>query len=79
MLVIRAGWQWVAAEGPVELARRTTCCLASTRSGCGSCCVRSSPPPVARTTTGPTYDKVMADERRTAVLVTPDRIYANPA
>ncbi len=26
-----------------------------------------------------TYDRVMAEERRTAVLITPDRVYSNPA
>ena len=26
-----------------------------------------------------TYDRVMAAERRTAVLLSPDRVYSNPA
>ena len=50
-VVIRAGWQWAAAEGPVQLAGPTTRCPGSTRSGCVCCCARSSPLRAGRTTT----------------------------
>ncbi len=78
-LVIRAGWQWVAAEGPVELAgpddplpgvdaERLRILLREIFTAAGG-----------THDDWATYDKVMADEHRTAVLVTPDRVYSNPA
>ena len=78
-LVVRAGWQWVAAEGPVELAgpddplpgvdaERQRLLLREIFSAAGG-----------THDDWDTYDAVMADERRTAVLVTPDRVYSNRA
>jgi len=75
-VVIRAGWQWAAAEGPVEIA--------------GPDDPLPGFPPEALagllrhvfTAAGgthddwPTYDRVMAEERRAAVLVTPERVYS---
>jgi hypothetical protein len=46
-VVVRAGWQWVAAGGTHE--------------------------------DWDTYDRVMAEERRTAVLLSPRRVYSNPS
>ncbi len=76
-LVVRAGWQWVAAEGGVELAgpddplpgidaERLRLLLREIFSAAGG-----------THDDWDTYDRVMADERRTAVLVTPDRVYSN--
>src|SRR5215467_15173532 len=76
-VVIRAGWQWAAAEGPVEIA--------------GPDDPLPGFPPEALagllrhvfTAAGgthddwPTYDRVMAEERRAAVLVTPERVYSS--
>lgn len=71
-VVIRAGWQWAAVEGPAELIGP------------------DDPTPGVDvrlllrdvfTAAGGThedfdaYDRVMAEERRTAVLITPERIY----
>ncbi len=78
-LVIRAGWQWVAAEGPVELAgpddrlpgidaERLRLLLREIFTAAGG-----------THDDWDTYDRVMAGERRTAVLVTPDRVYSNRA
>jgi hypothetical protein len=78
-VVIRAGWQWAAAEGEVSLigpddpdpavdAERLRLLLR-----------------VVFTAAGGThddwdaYDRVMRDERRTAVFVRPERVYSNPA
>lgn len=76
-VVVRAGWDWVAAEGPVNLAgpddglpgldaQRIRLLLREIFTACGGTHDDWN-----------TYDRVMADEHRTAVLVTPDRVYAN--
>jgi PPOX class probable F420-dependent enzyme len=77
-LVVRGGWQWVAAEGPVELAgpddrlgamdaERIRLLLRQIFTACGG-----------THDDWDTYDRVMAAERRTAVLIIPDRVYSNP-
>ncbi len=76
-VVIRAGWQWAAVEGPVELAgpddpmpgvdaERRRLLLREIFTAAGG----------AHDDFG-TYDRVMAGERRVAVLVTPVRVSAN--
>ena len=77
-VVIRSGWQWAAAEGRVDLigpddpvpdfdADRLRLLLREIFTAAGG-------------THGDfdTYDRVMREERRTAVFVHPDRVYANP-
>jgi PPOX class probable F420-dependent enzyme len=77
-VVFRAGWEWVAVEGPVDLAGpddelpgldpgRVPQLLRDVFSAAGG-------------THGDwdEYDRVMADERRLAVLVHPERVYSNP-
>jgi PPOX class probable F420-dependent enzyme len=76
-VVIRTGWQWVAAEGPVELAGP-----ADDLDGLGPDGLRVLLRDVFTAAGGEhddwqTYDRVMAEERRVAVLVTPDRVYSN--
>ena len=72
-VVIRAGWQWASAEGPVELAgpddpmpgvdaERLRLLLREIFTAAGG-----------THDDWPTYDRVMAEERRVAVLVTPER------
>jgi PPOX class probable F420-dependent enzyme len=72
-IVIRAGWQWASAEGPVELAgpddpmpgvdaERLRLLLREIFTAAGG-----------THDDWPTYDRVMASERRVAVLVTPER------
>ncbi len=75
--VFRAGWEWVSVEGPVDII--------------GPDHPRADFPPDALrpllrgifTAAGGThdnwaeYDRVMADERRTAVFITPARITTN--
>ena len=77
-VVVRAGWQWAAAEGRVELAgpddpmpgvdaERLRLLLREIFTAAGG--------------THPdfgTYDRVMRAERRTAVFVYPERVYSNP-
>jgi PPOX class probable F420-dependent enzyme len=75
-VVVRAGWDWVAAEGGADLAgpddaladldpERIRLLLREVFTACGG-----------THDDWDTYDRVMAEERRTAVLVTPDRVYA---
>ncbi len=75
--VARAGWQWTAVEGTAQLIgpddphpdvdaevlRRLLRDVFSAAGGTHD--------------DWDTFDRVMADERRTAVLVTPDRVYGN--
>ena len=77
-VVIRSGWQWAAAEGRVDLigpddpkpgidAERLRLLLREIFTAAGG----------THDDFG-TYDRVMREERRTAVFVHPDRVYANP-
>ena len=76
-VVARAGWDWAAAEGPVELvgpddpvagidAERMRLLLRDIFTAAGG-----------THDDWDTYDHVMAQERRAAVLLTPDRVYSN--
>jgi PPOX class probable F420-dependent enzyme len=77
-VVIRSGWQWAAAEGSVDLigpddqeptidADRLRLLLREVFTAAGGTHDDFD-----------TYDAVMRAERRTAVFVHPDRVYANP-
>jgi PPOX class probable F420-dependent enzyme len=77
-VVIRSGWQWAAAEGRVDLigpddqepsidADRLRLLLREIFTAAGGTHDDFD-----------TYDRVMREERRTAVFVHPDRVYANP-
>jgi hypothetical protein len=77
-VVIRAGWQWAAAEGPVDLigpedpepgvdADRLRLLLREIFTAAGGTHDDFD-----------TYDQVMRAERRTAVFLHPDRVYSNP-
>jgi PPOX class probable F420-dependent enzyme len=74
---LRAGWQWAAVDGPVELvgpddpmpsisADRLRLLLREIFTAAGG-----------THDDWDTYDRVMAAERRTAVLITPERLYTN--
>jgi len=74
----RASWNWITVEGATELA------------GPDDALPGFDPPRLPGllrevfTAAGgthddwPTYDRVMAEERRTAVLIIPSRVYGNP-
>jgi len=77
-VVIRSGWQWAAAEGRVSLigpddqdpgvdAERLRLLLREIFTAAGGTHDDFD-----------TYDAVMRAERRTAVFVHPERVYANP-
>jgi PPOX class probable F420-dependent enzyme len=76
-VVIRAGWQWAGVEGPTELigpddpydgfdAERIRVLLRDIFQAAGG-----------SHDDWDEYDRVMADERRVAVLVMPERVYGN--
>ena len=77
-VVFRAGWEWVAVEGPVDLAGPDDP-LEGLDSGRVPQLLRE-----VFSSAGGThddwneYDRVMAAERRVAVLVEPERVYSNP-
>jgi PPOX class probable F420-dependent enzyme len=76
-VVIRAGWQWAGVEGPVELAgpddplegvdgERLRVLLREIFTAAGG-----------THDDWAEYDRVMADERRVAVLVEPERVFGS--
>lgn len=76
-IVVRAGWRWAAVEGAADLLgpddphpsvspEDLRLLLRSIFSAAGG-----------THDDWETYDRVMAEERRTAVLITPSRTYAN--
>jgi hypothetical protein len=78
-VVVRVGWQWASAEGAVEIigpddsypgidAERLRLLLREIFAAAGGTHEDFD-----------TYDRVMKEERRAAVLVAPDRVYSNPA
>jgi PPOX class probable F420-dependent enzyme len=77
-VVARAGWRWAAVEGRAQLIgpddphpdvddERLRLLLREVFTAAGG-----------THDDWPTYDRVMRDERRTAILVTPTRTYPNP-
>jgi PPOX class probable F420-dependent enzyme len=76
-IVVRAGWEWVAVEGPTEIAGPDDPLPGFDPAGLPEL-LRE----VFRAAGGthddwPTYDRVMAEERRAAVLISPERVYPN--
>jgi PPOX class probable F420-dependent enzyme len=76
-VLLRVGWQWAAAEGPVQL-----CGPGDPLPGVDAEGLRLLLRAVFTAAGGThddweTYDRVMAQERRTAVLMTPDRVYSS--
>lgn len=77
-VTVRSGWQWVSVEGSAEIigpddahpdidADRLRLLLRDVFTGAGG-----------THDDWDTYDRVMAEQRRAAVLVPPERIYSNP-
>jgi PPOX class probable F420-dependent enzyme len=76
-VVLRSGWQWAAAEGQVELAGPDDPVPGVDAEG-----LRALLRGVFTAAGGthddwPSYDRVMAEERRAVVMVRPDRVYSN--
>jgi PPOX class probable F420-dependent enzyme len=78
-IVARAGWQWVAVEGDAEIIGPD-----DPHPDVDSEALRVLLQDVFRAAGGShddwdTYDRVMAEERRAAVLIAPRRVYSNPS
>jgi PPOX class probable F420-dependent enzyme len=76
-IVVRAGWDWAAAEGPAELAGP-----GDPMPGVDAEALRLLLRAVFTAAGGThddwdNYDRVMAAEGRTAVLIEPRRVYSN--
>ena len=77
-IVVRAGWRWATVEGTAEIFGPDDPQLAVDADA-----LRALLRDVFRAAGGThddwnTYDRVMAEERRAAVLLTPTRVYTNP-
>jgi PPOX class probable F420-dependent enzyme len=77
-IVIRTGWQWAAAEGTAELVGPD-----DPRREIDAEALRQLLQNVFRSAGGThddwdEYDRAMAEERRTVVLIRPARVYGNP-
>jgi PPOX class probable F420-dependent enzyme len=78
-IVFRAGWQWASAEGTCEIIGPD-----DPLSGFDPAALPELLRAVFRAAGGAhddwaTFDRVMRDERRSAVLLRADRIYSNPS
>jgi PPOX class probable F420-dependent enzyme len=78
-VTVRAGWQWATVEGTAEIIGPD-----DPRPGVDGEVLRLLLRDIFRSAGGThddwdTFDRVMAEERRAAVLVTPTRVYANPS
>lgn len=76
--VFRAGWQWAAVEGTCEIAGPD-----DPLPGFDEAALPSLLRSVFAAAGGthddwPTFDRVMREQRRAAVLLRPDRVYSNP-
>jgi len=77
-IVARAGWQWATVEGEAEIIGPD-----DPRAGVDGEALRLLLRDIFRAAGGThddwdTYDRVMAEERRAAVLISPRRVYTNP-
>lgn len=77
-IVVRAGWQWATVEGTAEIIGPD-----DPHPGVESEALRLLLRNIFQAAGGThddwdTYDRVMAEERRAAVLITPRRVYSNP-
>jgi PPOX class probable F420-dependent enzyme len=76
-VVIRSGWQWAAAEGPAEIAGPDDPLDGFDRARLPALLREVFTAAGGTHDDWPTYDRVMAQERRAAVLVAPERVYSN--
>ena len=76
-VVIRAGWRWAAVEGPTELAGPDDHLEGVDGEGLRTLLRRIFIAAGGTHDNWDEYDHVMADERRVAVLVHPERSYGS--
>jgi PPOX class probable F420-dependent enzyme len=78
-IVARAGWQWASVEGDAEIIGPD-----DPQADVDDASLKTLLRNIFQAAGGShddwaTYDRVMAEERRAAVLVAPRRVYTNPA
>jgi PPOX class probable F420-dependent enzyme len=78
-IVVRAGWQWATVEGDAEIIGPD-----DPHPAVDDAALKALLRQVFEAAGGThddwdTYDRVMAEERRAAVLVPPHRVYSNPS
>lgn len=76
-VVVRAGWQWAAAEGPAEIAGPDDPLPGFDPAGLTALLRDVFTAAGGTHDDWPTYDRVMAEERRAAVIITPERVYSS--
>jgi PPOX class probable F420-dependent enzyme len=76
-LTARAGWEWATVDGSVELIGPDDPCAGIDDEGLRLLLRAIFTAAGGTHDDWPTYDRVMAEERRTAVLITPGRVYSN--
>jgi PPOX class probable F420-dependent enzyme len=77
-LVFRSGWQWVGVSGPAELAGPDDLGLGLDAEGLRLLLRDIYTAAGGQHPDFDEYDREMVADRRTAVLVTPARVHANP-
>ena len=76
-VVVRAGWEWATAEGPTEIAGPDDPLPGFDPDGLPGLLRDVFTAAGGTHDDWPTYDRVMAEERRAAVMVSPERVYSN--
>jgi PPOX class probable F420-dependent enzyme len=76
-VVVRVGWEWAAVEGPVELAGPDDPLPGVDAEGLRVLLREVFTAAGGTHDDWPTYDRVMAEERRAVVMIAPERVYSN--
>jgi PPOX class probable F420-dependent enzyme len=76
-IVVRSGWEWAAAEGATQIAGPADRLPGFDPEGLPALLRDVFIAAGGSHDDWPTYDRVMAEERRAAVLITPERVYSN--
>ena len=74
----RADWNWITVEGTTELAGPDDALPGFDASRLPGLLREVFTAAGGAHDDWPTYDRVMVEERRCAILITPDRVYGNP-
>lgn len=77
-LLWRAGWAWVTVEGRVELCGPDDPLEGVDADGCRRLLRAIAQAAGVHQEDWDEYDRLVAAERRAAVLITPERVYRNP-
>ncbi len=76
-VVARSGWAWAAVEGPAEIAGPADPLAGFDPAGLPALLRDVFTAAGGTHDDWPAYDRVMAEERRAAILVAPERVYSN--